>query len=629
MASRAESLVHARMLLEKYHSADISLDVVRPEIRDSWRRCLESGLEPDGKPKQERLTEAEIRDIRRKNDRLIHLAKIEMKRLHSQISDGDHVIAFADPHAALLEVLFHKRTANIWAGVAPGLRLDERFCGTNALGTAAFCRQPIIVHALEHFFHSSGNTSCTASPVMDPDGDVVGIIDISSDCRCQWRQMRELVSMSALNIEAGLFRDRFGANVVLQFHRREEFTNTLDAALIALNDEGEVLGCNSRARFYLQDLPFQSGHHFNEVFQVPFRNFIGNTSGQHTSSKLADLNGSCFSVMVYRPHNTSVRAESLPELPDFPSLNFVCKDSAAVAAVLTVKRAVQVSAPVLIRGETGTGKEVLAEYSHRLTRRRGRLISVNCAALPADLIEAELFGYCDGAFTGARPGGYPGLIKLADHGTLFLDEIGDLPLSLQPVLLQFLDHWTVRALGSTAEHKVDIQLITATSCAIEEAVAERRFRADLRHRISAVEVFLPPLRERSDFRDIVSFLLNQIKPGITIQEEGLRLLEVQKWEGNIRELKNILIRLIIASSDVVIYADEVESILGNRYRPESAKSAEVEPTTPVFLSTIHENAVLNVHRKFGGDVSKTARQLSISRNTVYRVLRRSKQFLHT
>jgi transcriptional regulator with PAS, ATPase and Fis domain len=203
---------------------------------------------------------------------------------------------------------------------------------------------------------------------------------------------------------------------------------------------------------------------------------------------------------------------------------FICEDPAVLEAVRIVEAAIPWRVPIFIRGETGCGKELLARHVHAVSRRAGKFVAVNCTALPETLVESEFFGYRDGAFTGSRRGGARGLIRDADQGTLFLDEIGDMPVALQARLLRFLDQGTVRAIGSSTEEKVDVQLVAATNCVIEEAVEEKRFRSDLLYRIRGVEVTLPPLRERSDFPLIVRTLLKTPAPECAVSEEAIELL---------------------------------------------------------------------------------------------------------
>ena len=221
--------------------------------------------------------------------------------------------------------------------------------------------------------------------------------------------------------------------------------------------------------------------------------------------------------------------------------------------------------PILIRGETGTGKEQLARHAHAASGRTGAFVPVNCAALPESLIEAELFGYADGAFTGARRGGAIGLVKEADGGTLFLDEIGDMPVALQAVLLRLLDDWTVRPVGGVRA-KVDVFLVSATNASLDKAIAEGRFRSDLLYRLNTLEVTLPRLRDRSDFDAIVHHLLGAIDPNCEITPATIARLAARPWPGNIRELRNMLARFTLASADGFID----EAGVGSHDRPRPA-----------------------------------------------------------
>jgi transcriptional regulator of acetoin/glycerol metabolism len=621
MLSTADHLVRARALLERSHSAEISHDLLRAEIRDSWQRCLDSGLDPTQPPRQTRLTAQELHALIEQDSYLVHLAKTEFRKLQKQIPGDNFVIGFANREAVLMDVISSNPSGA--SEVAPGFCWKEAIRGTNALGTAAFNRHSVSVHSLEHFFRDYSGLTCTAAPVTDPDGEVVGILDVSSDCHSRQQHTMSLICMSVLHMEAELFRERFRSDIILQFHSRDEFANTLDAGLIAFDDEGGILRSNQQARFFLEGLPIEAGHHFDEVFRIPFRDFASRPHAAGNLTQLVDIKGSSYSVRVYnlsisprasfptpRPSPTDL-AENLP-------VGFVCQDPVVSRAVSMVKRAVEMSIPILIRGATGTGKEMLAQYAHRLSRRSGRFVPVNCAAVPEDLIESELFGYREGAFTGARSGGSAGLVLQADGGTLFLDEIGDMPVSLQPALLRFLDNWTVRPIGSTKEQRVDVQLITATNCDLEEAIAERRFRRDLLHRIDGVEIFLPPLHERLDFEQIVWDLLGRISPRTSITEDALQLLREQPWEGNIRELRNILTRAMISCFGSILSTKVIESVLHNGHRNGNAQHTQAS-----VLLDLRRNAVLDAYRKNGGNVSKTAQDLCVSRNTVYRELRRA------
>ncbi len=270
--------------------------------------------------------------------------------------------------------------------------------------------------------------------------------------------------------------------------------------------------------------------------------------------------------------------------------------------------------PVLIRGETGTGKDELARHAHAASGRRGPFVPVNCAALPGSLIESELFGYADGAFTGARRQGAKGLVEQADGGTLFLDEIGDMPPSLQAVLLRLLDDWTVRPLGGGRYRKVDVLLLAATNVDLEQRITAGRFRADLFYRLNIVELRLPALAERSDFAEIATALLEKLAPGVRIAPDALAHLKTRSWPGNIRELHNALARLTLACGTGVIELAAVTKFSGAPPTTKASRSA-----SPLRESV--RTRISSVYQQEARNVARTARRLGVSRNTIYRAIR--------
>jgi transcriptional regulator of acetoin/glycerol metabolism len=325
------------------------------------------------------------------------------------------------------------------------------------------------------------------------------------------------------------------------------------------------------------------------------------------SQRLEDRIGSTFVATI-----ENLRSIGMPRRPATPprptATGFVAHDPAVQAIVRQVETAAARKMPILIRGETGTGKEQLARHAHAASGRSGAFVPVNCAALPESLVEAELFGYAEGSFTGARRGGAVGLVKEADGGTLFLDEIGDMPVTLQAVLLRLLDDWTVRPIGG-ARAKVDVLLVSATNATLDKAILEGRFRSDLLYRLNTLEVTLPRLQDRSDFDAIVQHLLGAIDPDCEITSATIANLAARPWPGNIRELRNMLARFTLAATDGLIDEAAVATMIG---QPPQKVSGS--------LQDIQRARVLAVHSETAGNISETARRLGISRNTVYRSL---------
>jgi transcriptional regulator of acetoin/glycerol metabolism len=236
-------------------------------------------------------------------------------------------------------------------------------------------------------------------------------------------------------------------------------------------------------------------------------------------------------------------------------------------------------------------------------------VAVNCGALPDELIEAELFGYVGGAFSGARREGSIGLIASADGGTLLLDEVRELPLHLQAALLRFLDDRCVRPVGGTVSRAVDVQLLAATHTNLEDEVAARRFREDLLYRLNTVRVDLPPLRLRRDFAAAVRSTLAAVDGAARLEEGAIESLARHRWPGNFRELRSLLTRTLLLRGDGRVTVADIERLL--------------PATAAAPASALQQNATEVVRHEFErcGSVSQTARALGISRTTVYRHLR--------
>jgi transcriptional regulator of acetoin/glycerol metabolism len=617
----AEDLLHSRLSSGNSTTAALSNESVRAEIRESWQRCEELGLSPDRIPKQVNTTSQELRELLDRESFLVHLARSEFRKLQLQLPCDNCVLGFTNRDTYLIDVLCSNPAVTLAAKALPGSCWRENFRGTNAIGTASYNRAPVFIRPQDHFLRYYNALSCVAAPISDPDGEMVGVLHVASNTPVRLQHTMTLLCMSALYIESELFKDRYRSEIVLQFHSRDEFTNTLDAGLIAFDVEGTILASNRQARLFLEGLPAETGHHFDEVFRTPFRQFMSRPKTTDAVTQLVDVNGSASNVRLRVPGRRTGRgqpiaiASEVAESPDSAG-GFVYADPTVSRAVSLVRHAVAKSVPILLRGETGTGKEMLAQYAHRLSGRAGRFIAINCAAFPESLIESELFGYREGSFTGARSGGAEGLILQANGGTLLLDEIGDMPMNLQPTLLRFLDDWIVRAIGSNKEVKVDIQLIAATNCDLEEAIAEKRFRRDLLHRINGVDIRLPRLCDRLDFEEIVKDILSRISPQIEIDRDALELLRQQPWTGNMRELRNFLIRSSLTCTGPRLSVEAIQPFLTTRHVNGGLGSPD-----SFALLDVRRRAIIDAYHFNGGNISKAAQSLSISRNTVYRELR--------
>jgi two-component system NtrC family response regulator len=288
-------------------------------------------------------------------------------------------------------------------------------------------------------------------------------------------------------------------------------------------------------------------------------------------------------------------------------------------------RVAQRDTTVLIQGETGTGKELMARAIHQNSLRKGGpFITINCGSIPKDLVEAELFGYMRGAFTGAHAT-KPGKIELADGGTLFLDEVGELPLDAQVKLLRVLQQGEISKIGATEAQKVDVRVVAATHRNLQAMIEDGIFREDLYYRLAVVPLLLPPLRERrEDIPELVKHLLNKAKERHGIVDVELSSTVVQyltrhRWPGNVRELENVLERmLVLSSSNLVTEADLPEEI--RRLPPDNSTFWIELPEEGVSLEAVERELILRALEQAKGNQTKAAKYLDISRRTlIYRM----------
>ena len=305
----------------------------------------------------------------------------------------------------------------------------------------------------------------------------------------------------------------------------------------------------------------------------------------------------------------------------------ITRDTEMLRISRTIERIASSNATVLLLGESGTGKEVLSTGVHTASKRTGRFVAINCAAIPENLLESELFGFEKGAFTGASKT-TPGKIESAHNGTLMLDEIGDLPHSLQAKLLRFLQERTIERLGGRQEIPVDVRVVCATHQNLKTLIAEGRFREDLYYRLAEIVITIPPLRARNGDAALLAhaflrrFALEQRRTGLSFSDEALRAIELHPWPGNVRELLNALKRASIMADSDRLSCDD----LGLPPPPGPGGDADGPPVSDLDLRTVREaaerQAIVAALSRANGNMVKAADTLGVSRPTLYDLMRR-------
>jgi transcriptional regulator of acetoin/glycerol metabolism len=641
-------------------------DDLAPAILRSWRRCQRSGLEYAGDRTVDPAGRARLSESRERSAGLLDHACGVMEHVFEQIRASGSMVILADLEGMIIHSLgdpdFVDRASRV--ALQPGACWHEALRGTNAIGTAIAESSAVEVLGCEHYLERNGFLTCTASPILDVHGKLVGVFDISGDYRSHQPHTMGLVRLSVQLLERRLFEAEFAKDILIAFHARPEYIGSLQEALIAVSAEGTILGANQVARAWLAGVakagdPPSLAALFKPRFGTVLDRAAAAAMSPNAVIKLDLRDGGELYVQVrgYRPQ--PVPAVTEPGAPaasrgtakpcdrSAGRITLECLatgDDRQQRALERARRIAGKDIPLLIQGESGVGKELFARaFHHSGPRADGPFVALNCAAIPENLIESELFGYAGGAFTGARREGSIGKIQQAHGGTLFLDEIGDMPLNMQARLLRVLQERSVTPVGALKSVPVDISLVCATHRVLKDAIGRGEFREDLYYRVNGLTVTLPPLRERSDIRSLVrNILAGEVaatrSDEVTISEEVLRFFERYPWPGNIRQLQNV-IRVSVALLDddetevmpihlpEELFASDPSDDYAER-RPAAGAPPPVHPAvaadTPVArsLDEIELEAIAIVMREVGGNVSAAARRLGVSRNTLYRKLGR-------
>jgi transcriptional regulator of acetoin/glycerol metabolism len=514
------------------------------------------------------------------------------------------------------------------SGLWLGADWSEACEGTNGIGTCLVERQALTIHQDEHFRGRHTGLTCSASPVFDPHGELLAVLDVSSARHDVSRQSQfhtmALVNLSAKMIESCYFLRCFDNQWLLRFHLQAESVGLFSEGLLAFDGEGRISAVNQSALNLLGHIRGGLlGKPVEVFFDCSLDELLGRASANASASwPLRTRDGRhLFAVLrgeARRPMATP--ATRTPVVAEAPRLSGICLGDAALQA--DFRKALRVferDVPLLVNGETGSGKEAFAKAVHHASQRANKaFVALNCAAIPESLIESELFGYRGGSFTGARKDGMRGKLQQADGGTLFLDEIGDMPLALQTRLLRVLEDRQVVPIGGEPE-AVNVRIISATHRNLLGRVEDGSFREDLYYRLNGLEVALPALRERSDKSELLDFLLAEEAGGETllIEDAAREALLAFNWPGNVRQLRNVLRTLAALSDEGRIGLEDLPAMI-RQVRPAVLAAASTDHP----LEDAERLALLNVLEQTHWHMTHTAAQLGISRNTLYRKLRK-------
>lgn len=612
--------------------------VLGERVAHSWQRSLAAGLQPTGRLSEpEYVVGSALGQLIARHHELIAHSRPVMEYLFEQVRHAQNVVVLADASGTLMHTMgdayFLDKAERV--ALACGASWHEDHRGTNAIGTAVAERAPVEIHGAEHFLERNGFLTCAAAPIFSSTGHLMGILDISGEQRTGHPHTLGLVSTAARMIENRLMSASCKRNVRLHLHAHPEGIGTVAEGIVALSDDGWIVGANRSGLAMLGITAQQlSGTPIGRVLDLRMEELFTH----HRRRPLLPLqvrrrDGSVLFANIQADAST---VAGMPTQRAIAPSATVTKDALAKldtgdlrwrAAAEKTRRVLDKPIALLIQGESGVGKELFARAAHESSARGSKpFVAINCAAMSDSLIEAELFGYTSGAFTGARREGNPGRLREAHGGTLFLDEIGDMPLALQTRLLRVLQERQVTPVGGGQPVAVDFALICATNRKLREDSESGAFRSDLYYRINGLTVELPPLRERTDFHALTEGLLRTLSPerDVHVDAELLTRLSQYTWPGNLRQYANVLrtaCALLGPDEHGINESHLADDTLDVLRAMTTARATRSRPAAAAQnLDELSRSAIHQALENSRGNISLAARCLGISRQTLYRKL---------
>lgn len=627
---------------ERFLSGDgMPHDAVRRMVEDSWRRCLDQGVNPVRSAAPMVFDHDGLASLRHRHRDLIEAARPVMVQAREFLAESGTMMILADPHGVVLSVEGdpHAKDNGQEISLMPGARWTEDVSGTNAIGTALASSQPVQICSAEHFCEGIKHWTCSACVICDPyDGSVLGVLDISGLSGAHNTHCLALAVTGAGRIETRLAAREMEKRARLLDVTQTDTKRWSDSGLVIFDRRGRMVRANERAGLVFNSMGLDLGicNDLRIVAETdPAKRALPDWVRPDWIEPVIDHDerlGTVLAIPLSRRWQTTA-ARLSPERGNMPddgtAFSRIIGASAQISQVKTrARQLARLHVPVLLLGPTGAGKEVFARALHEAgANADGPFVPINCGSMTRDLLASELFGYVEGAFTGARRGGMAGKFESADNGTLFLDEIGEMALDLQAHFLRVLEEGEVYRLGETKARKVKVRVVAATNRDLRAEVAAGNFRMDLFYRLAVTILRLPALAEhKEDIPLLVHHFVRQTTerfhlPARHLDATLMAALQAYSWPGNVRELRNVVEGMTLLATKDLLTLDDLPSELLDCAAPDLMPLRLPVPSSQRLADNERE-AILAAIAAENANFTRAAMRLGIAKSTLYGKMKR-------
>lgn len=613
-------------------------------IELSHERCRNLGIKEELVFSSKIISEAELQKRFAENRNLILTASPYMEQLIKFVKGNNFFALLTDGEGCILNAIGDEKILSeaFDLKMVPGAFMNEESIGTNAMAVVIKTGEPVQLSGKDHFIKAYHRWTCSGAPIKDHHGNLIGVLDLTGYTESVHPHTLGMVIAASNAIEEMIKVKEYNKLQNINNKHINTIFNSMPVAIVTSDINGKIKIHNNKALELLGSKDNRlKANEMDEIIeewdQVKSNVCSGENISQEINIKALRNKFPCnlTASPIYNSMDDSIeivyvfeeikKAKKKNEYQAYYTFDkIIGKDENFLKIVQYAKKIANSKSTILILGESGTGKEVFAQSIHNFSNRMdGPFIALNCGAIPNQLMESELFGYEEGAYTGAKKGGNVGKFELADGGTIMLDEIGEMPLDMQTKLLRVLQEGIITKIGSAKPIPVDVRVIAATNKDLKKEVELGRFRKDLFYRLNVLPLYLPPLRQRKgDIPLLIDYFMKNIAEGLGKSEVGipeayLRKMINYSWPGNIRELENVVELIINTESipsgyfDQDFYEDEV--LLDND-----------NDSTDLDLDNIEKIHLEKVLKKYNGNITHSAEALGIRRNTLYNKIKKYK-----